>query len=195
VHFAAFICVWPLSCAWLADSRPALAACGHGLGGRRLGAGGGGTQACLGLSFTIGPVSGGYLARAAGPRAVFGVSLLLALADLAYVALVLPESNSPSVALAPARRVANSLRSWTAGRGGGGGGVGGSSGGGSSSGGEEEEPLIPAAYSPLDALGVFSGDPLLSQVARVTFLYYTGVRALLLHFTRIHRARRPSPAG
>jgi hypothetical protein len=107
---------------------------------------------------------------------VFGCSLLLTLADLAYIAVVLPESRPPSVRLDAHLRSA-----WRSGgsRSSAGGGGRSSGGGGKDDGSSDLEPLIPAAYSPLDALEIFSGDPLLSQVARVTFLYYTAVWAVV----------------
>ena len=106
----------------------------------------------------MGPVSGGYLARAFGPRAVFCSSLVLVLADVAYIVLVLPESKAPSVVVSAARL----QKRWAARQRG-------------AQAAEDNEPVLPAAYSPLDALGVFAGDPLLSQVARGT---HTGVELL-----------------
>jgi len=127
--------------------------------------------ASLGLSFTIGPVSGGYLYRSFGPRAVFLTSLLLALLDVAYIALVLPESNPKATVRFDTEAINQRRKAFFAGSG--------VVGGGCDDAAVASEALIPSAYSPLDALEVFAGDPLLSQVARVTFLYYTGVWAVV----------------
>lgn len=111
--------------------------------------------ATLGLSFTIGPVTGGYLARQFGDQAVFSTSLMLVLADVAFVVFVLPESNEPEYHLPdpfrPNKKAGKTV----------------------------DLSVLPQAYNPLDALEVFFGDPLLAQIARVTFLYYTGVWALV----------------
>ena len=52
--------------------------------------------ATLGLSFTVGPVSGGYVAKLLSDKAVFAVALLLAAMDLLYIVFVLPESKQAS---------------------------------------------------------------------------------------------------
>ena len=48
--------------------------------------------ATFGLSFTIGPMAGGYLAKS-NPQLVFLSSLLLTILDLVYIYFVLPESR------------------------------------------------------------------------------------------------------
>jgi MFS family permease len=48
--------------------------------------------ATFGLSFTIGPMAGGYLAKS-NPQLVFRFSLLLTLVDLLYIYFILPESR------------------------------------------------------------------------------------------------------
>ena len=53
--------------------------------------------ATYGLSFSIGPVLGSYMAARFGPQSVFLSSLALVLIDLLYIVLILPEnSNSNS---------------------------------------------------------------------------------------------------
>ena len=269
--------------------------------------------ATLGLSFTVGPVTGSYIAKAYTDKAVFLVSLLFAVADVLYIILVLPESKQASVEVQEQaaailrrriidpissrgrkrsqrrkkeklrkrrrRRATKWRRQWTKDSSIGGGSMGhpstwgisfarrvlmaavrlvkgeegksrGDAGVRSSPKGSEgkvgkdslvltvrdgntvEVPtkdnenrndserdeneagdydsddgnedddndddgdnddddnedyedfdaiynLLPRNYSPLDALGIFTGDPLLSQLARVTFLYYTGVWAVV----------------
>jgi hypothetical protein len=81
---------------------------------------------------------------------VFCSSLVLALADVAYIIFVLPESKPPSVVVS-AERLRRSLRSP----------VSGSSNRSSAATradgleleDDDDEPVLPAAYSPLDALG------------------------------------------
>lgn len=114
--------------------------------------------ATLGLSFTIGPLTGGYLAKEFGDHSVFATSLVLTVADIAFIVMVLPESNEPVVQLPDPRSYF--VRK-------------------SSSRPVVDLSSLPLAYNPLDALQVFIGDPLLAQVARVTFLYYTGVWAVV----------------
>jgi MFS family permease len=53
--------------------------------------------ASLGLSFTIGPVSGGYVALRYGLQSVFISSLILVVIDVLYIIFVLPETLTPSV--------------------------------------------------------------------------------------------------
>ena len=100
---------------------------------------------------------------------------------------MLPESNTPSVALPTAQTLLKQVRERRA---------------------LVDLSSLPLAYNPLSALEVFFGDPLLSQVARVTFLYYTGVWALVstlmiylvtrFHFSKVGRVWRTatwSPAA
>ena len=49
--------------------------------------------ATLGLSFTIGPILGGYMELTFGTRSVFGVSFFLVIVDVIYVVLYLPETT------------------------------------------------------------------------------------------------------
>ena len=42
-----------------------------------------------------------------------------------------------------------------------------------------KEQVLPQSWTPLDTLRVFSGDPLLAEVGRIAFLYYTGVWAVI----------------
>jgi DHA1 family tetracycline resistance protein-like MFS transporter len=49
--------------------------------------------ATFGLSFTIGPMAGGYLADSGNTHHVFRCSLLLTILDVLYIVLILPESK------------------------------------------------------------------------------------------------------
>lgn len=104
--------------------------------------------ASLGLSFTIGPLSGGYLALRFGIRSVFFSSLIFVIADVLYIVFVLPETLTPSVCImflsfslslffshliSSQVSISATLR----------GNV------------DKADEVLPAAYSPLDALEVF----------------------------------------
>jgi len=52
--------------------------------------------ATFGLSFTVGPMAGGYISKGGGTHKVFAFSLILTLLDLLYIYAVLPESNPSS---------------------------------------------------------------------------------------------------
>ena len=122
--------------------------------------------ATFGLSFSIGPVVGGVIGARRGDRAVFVAATLLSLADLAYIALMLPESRD-------ARLLAAS-----------------GAGGGAPCGGglarattrrerEKARRWHPNQFNPLDTLQIFRGDILLRRVALVVLCYYTGVWAVI----------------
>jgi MFS transporter, DHA1 family, tetracycline resistance protein len=55
--------------------------------------------ATFGLSFTIGPIVGGYMELTFGVRSVFAVSLFLVVMDVFYVMLYLPETADIEVCL------------------------------------------------------------------------------------------------
>ncbi|OEU20786.1 MFS general substrate transporter, partial [Fragilariopsis cylindrus CCMP1102] len=68
--------------------------------------------ATFGLSFTIGPMAGGYLANSKTDY-VFQCSLVLTLLDLLYIYMILPESISPRIDLfTKMEGIANSI-SWS----------------------------------------------------------------------------------
>mmetsp|Transcript_13291 Transcript_13291/g.19867 ORF Transcript_13291/g.19867 Transcript_13291/m.19867 type:complete len:637 (-) Transcript_13291:232-2142(-) len=115
--------------------------------------------ATLGLSFTVGPPLGAFAARKVGEARVFFVSLILALFDLSFIMMALPETvhqkqddtenkadNSPMPESVELRR---------------------------------RLAIIRNAFDPSDTLHLFRGDPLLSRVALVVLLYYSGVWALV----------------
>jgi len=120
--------------------------------------------ATFGLSFTIGPIAGGYLYRTVGSHAVFTSAALLVLVDLAFIVLYLPESNKAAIASeSPKSRYLLSL--------------------------ELKREHLPTDFNPLDTIKVLKGDRFLSRVAVVTFFYYIGVWALvstlMIYVTRV----------
>ncbi|CAM9685667.1 unnamed protein product, partial [Choristocarpus tenellus] len=77
-----FAATFPLTFAYIADFVPREArAPAYGL-----------ALATFGLSFSMGPLIGSYLAKEFGNQAVFVCSVLLTLLDIAYIVFILPES-------------------------------------------------------------------------------------------------------
>ncbi|KAG5188037.1 hippocampus abundant transcript 1 protein, partial [Tribonema minus] len=174
-----FAATFPLTFAYIADFVPkARRAPAYGL-----------ALATFGLSYSVGPVAGGYLAHEVGAIAVFASSIALVAIDIAYILLVLPESVAPrrGGALPPPALAT------PRGKGGGGGiavpipailrrGTPGELVGG------EGTEYLPFQWNPLASLRAFDGNPLLHRVAVIVFLYYTGVWAvvstLMVYVTR-----------
>jgi len=147
--------------------------------------------ATFGLSFTIGPMAGGYLAHIEGDdlgvvegervaihplgqQRVFTASLVLVIIDLLYIYFVLPESNPPSHSNAHptddddqsynSTSSSSSLNTLTT---------------TSQRWRHVRTDIIPNAWSPLDTLRIFSGDPFLHRVGAIALLYYTALHALV----------------
>eukprot|EP00639_Heterosigma_akashiwo_P025031 CAMPEP_0194697574 /NCGR_PEP_ID=MMETSP0295-20121207/23513_1 /TAXON_ID=39354 /ORGANISM="Heterosigma akashiwo, Strain CCMP2393" /LENGTH=452 /DNA_ID=CAMNT_0039590283 /DNA_START=12 /DNA_END=1370 /DNA_ORIENTATION=- len=138
-----FACTFPLTFAYISDLVPKeRRAPAYGL-----------ALATFGLSLSVGPAAGGFLARVFGAQAVFATTFLLVLVDLAYIAVLLPESNPGQIQ--PLFRV-NSRKRF-----------------------DLNKEQLPTDFNPLETLKVFKGDYFLSRVAVVTFLYYIGVWALV----------------
>ena len=126
--------------------------------------------ATFGLSFCIGPISGGYLSTEYGNQAVFLCSLLLVLTDVLYITLYLPETV-PQLVLK--ERMPSSPRHTA------------------SKDFETAMELLPNAWSFRTTFRVFNTDPFMRNVALIIFLYYTSVWAvvstLMLYVTkRLH---------
>jgi len=174
--------------------------------------------ATFGLSFTIGPMLGGYLAKVEatsygsdlggdivedgdivvagatdrvqdeypspyplGQRRVFLLSFILTVLDLCYIYFILPESKStPSTIFSPTRaRINRSFEEdsdedddcsqttfdsratignqWN----------------------QIRHNVIPNSWSPLDAMKIFSNDPLMYEVGYIAFFYYTSLWAVV----------------
>ena len=127
--------------------------------------------ATFGLSFTIGPLVGGYLAKGgvagtlteeqseAGVRRVFFWTLALTLLDLFYIVLVLPESTRPEGKLGERFAILT-----------------------------HEIPHYWTNLSLRQTLDSFKGNAFLARASRITFAYYTAVHAvvstLVLYATR-----------
>ena len=178
--------------------------------------------ATFGLSFTIGPMAGGYLAHVGdfyieadadsntassiaqdegngmedimdsgsgqhylhplGQRRVFCTALILTLLDLLYIYFILPESVPDAVFFPPQTKSEQR---------------------------EEDEisivtsdtkttftdqwntirDVVPNAWSPFDTLQIFSGDPFMSEVGTIAFLYYTSLWAVVSTLT-LYAAKR-----
>lgn len=105
--------------------------------------------ATFGLSFTIGPIVGGYLAQQ-NKQYVFLTSLLLTGIDLLYIYFILPESR-PIDASSSAASTTISLMTLD----------------------------HNFSWKPWDSLRLIATDPFLRKVGEVAFLYYTGLWALI----------------
>ena len=106
--------------------------------------------ATFGLSFTIGPMAGGYLARY-NTRYVFVCSLVLTILDLLYIYAILPESKRSSVDELH-RGSGLSLSSF----------------------GEHK-----VSWNPWDTMRIIAIDPFLRLVGQVAFFYYTALWAVI----------------
>jgi MFS transporter, DHA1 family, tetracycline resistance protein len=168
--------------------------------------------ATFGLSFTIGPMAGGYLAHVEqsvdvdigdtsafdesstedyvstghvylhplGQKRVFTMSLVLTVLDLLYIYFILPESVEKS-SLASSSTVLNDddmsvitsetrnsfSDRWHSIR----------------------EDIFPKAWSPFDTLKIFGNDPFMKEVAKIAFLYYTSLWAVVSTLT-LYAAKR-----
>jgi len=121
--------------------------------------------ATFGLSFTIGPMAGGYLAKSKIDY-VFQSSLALTLLDLLYIYAVLPESITPRVSFLPKKGArASSDSSSTA------------------SIATNRTLLLEVAdsisWNPWDSIKLVLHDPFLRKVGQVAFFYYTGLWAVV----------------
>jgi DHA1 family tetracycline resistance protein-like MFS transporter len=106
--------------------------------------------ATFGLSFTIGPMAGGYLAKS-NCQYVFLCSLLLTILDLLYIYFVLPESHQVAIENMDSNKSAISLVTLD----------------------------HNFSWNPWDTLKLVVIDPFLRKVGQVAFLYYTGLWALI----------------
>mmetsp|Transcript_2740 Transcript_2740/g.6411 ORF Transcript_2740/g.6411 Transcript_2740/m.6411 type:complete len:729 (-) Transcript_2740:166-2352(-) len=112
--------------------------------------------ACFGLSFTIGPMAGGYLAHS-HTHYVFTCSLILTIMDLIYIQFVLPESLSQT------RPFKASLKAIFK----------------SSSSAATGATSTTTTWSPMQSVTFLLRDPFLRNVGQVAFYYYTGVWAVI----------------
>ena len=105
--------------------------------------------ATFGLSFTIGPMAGGYLAQE-HTHYVFLCSFFFTLLDVLYIYFILPESRTNIESSASA--AASVLSSDT---------------------------MNTFSWNPWNTVQVILTDPFLRQVGKVAFLYYTGLWAII----------------
>ena len=124
--------------------------------------------AMFGLSFTVGPMAGGYISQSegGGKRYVFVASLVLTLLDLLYIYAILPESRDLQEDNDDDGR--SSRRSS---------GIAG--GGASTFAGGLSALQEKVAWNPWDALRLVLVDPFLRRVGQVAFLYYTSLWAVV----------------
>jgi MFS transporter, DHA1 family, tetracycline resistance protein len=107
--------------------------------------------ATFGLSFTIGPMAGGYLAKY-NTQYVFMASLVLTILDLLYIYIVLPESL-----ILRERKSDSGTRSTVS----------------------LMTLSHNFSWNPWDTLQLIVLDPFLRKVGKVAFLYYTGLWAVI----------------
>lgn len=119
-------------------------------------------MATLGLSFTIGPMLGGYLAQY-NTRYVFACSLVLTILDLVYIYAILPESKELPGGVALSRSSAMSIIS--------------------------SIDHHKVSWNPVDTLRIVAVDPFLRLVGTVAFLYYTALWAVVSTLV-LYAARR-----
>jgi DHA1 family tetracycline resistance protein-like MFS transporter len=105
--------------------------------------------ATFGLSFTIGPMAGGYLAQY-NCQYVFLASLLLTIVDLLYIYFVLPESRQGAGENMGSNK--STISTMTADH---------------------------FSWNPWETIRIVVVDPFLQKVGQVAFLYYTGLWALI----------------
>jgi DHA1 family tetracycline resistance protein-like MFS transporter len=105
--------------------------------------------ATFGLSFTLGPMAGGYLAKA-DKQYVFLSSLILTILDLLYIYLVLPESRKLD-------NFKNGIETMSF----------------------MSLDYNNLSWNPWNTLRVVTSDKFLRQVGKIAFLYYTGLWALI----------------
>jgi MFS transporter, DHA1 family, tetracycline resistance protein len=127
--------------------------------------------ATFGLSFTIGPMAGGYLANYRTDY-VFQCTLVLTILDLIYIYLFLPESKPPIIALA-----GDGIFSPRRCDGGGGSVVSAAT--------STTTTLLlmqvadSISWSPWESVKLVLQDPFLRKVGQVAFFYYTGLWAVI----------------
>lgn len=160
--------------------------------------------ATFGLSFTIGPVLGGYLAKydnikeslewsdkhenrdnmetlesfhsyPLGERRVFTFSFLLVILDLCYIYFVLPESIHTKVNVNSNDDESVSTNDTRSTF--------------SSRLSVIKKDFLPSSWSPLDVVQIFRGDPFMYEVGYIALLYYTSLWAVVSTLT-LYAAKR-----
>lgn len=116
--------------------------------------------ATFGLSFSLGPLMGSYLAVSFSATTVFLASLLLVLTDVVYIVIYLPETLDVADNLNSAPLSLFSLMSWRA---------------------KIREGLdyLPNNWNLMDTFRIFRSDAFMTNLALIVFLYYTSVWAIV----------------
>jgi DHA1 family tetracycline resistance protein-like MFS transporter len=115
--------------------------------------------ATFGLSFTIGPMLGGYLAQT-DRQYVFLASLILTILDLIYIYFILPESRTFENSRNGTTNDNMKYRSFQSSI-------------------AQMNMDHKFTWNPVETLQIIIVDPFLRQVGKVAFLYYTGLWALI----------------
>jgi DHA1 family tetracycline resistance protein-like MFS transporter len=134
--------------------------------------------ATFGLSFTLGPLAGSYIANSPlGERAVFWACVLLVVVNIAYIILFLPETiqPAPAPALAPAPSAAVTGESSSSS----------SSSSGITWGARIRQVLdyLPHSWDVQATFRVFHSNPFMTNLAVVVFIYYSAMWAIVSTLT------------
>jgi DHA1 family tetracycline resistance protein-like MFS transporter len=137
--------------------------------------------ATFGLSFTIGPMAGGYLANYKTDY-VFQSTLVLTILDLIYIYLFLPESKEPKVTFGASQGFPGGMFS--------------PRGDASVASATSTTTLLwqvadSISWSPWESIKLVMQDPFLRKVGQVAFFYYTGLWAVIstLSLYAVHHFR------
>lgn len=116
--------------------------------------------ATFGLSFSVGPVIGGYLAQEFGNHSVFVLSLGLTVVNVLYVVFILPETvQSDDASQSSQAKFGVAIKN------------------------------LPNSWDLKETFRVFSSDPFMANLALIVFVYYSSVWAivstLMVYITRV----------
>lgn len=116
--------------------------------------------ATFGLSFTVGPAVGSYIAEEFGVKSIFLLSLLLTVVNVFYIVLKLPETahSMDSMSVTYRQKLGVAME------------------------------YIPNSWNFVETFQIFSADAFMSDLALIVFIYYTSVWAivstLMVYITR-----------
>jgi len=134
--------------------------------------------ATFGLSFTLGPLVGSYVAQTFGDDLVFVLSCLLVVANVAYITLYLPETVTTTTATVAAAENIGGDGAFR-GRAGAGGAGAGAGAGSVSQRVKDVLQYLPHTWDLKGTFRVFGSDPFMTNLAIVVVIYYTAVWAIV----------------